>query len=166
MHFHSKGKHSKRTFSDGPPRPLLQFTATSHVAVQHATRRVGKPHLRLARALLLQVPPHAGERAARAGRRDEPMNGAARLGPNLGGGGAIMRLRVGRIVKLVRPYRAARRERVIARLVVVVPRVLVGDRGHGTHVRAEHAQQVDLLLALRVGHVDHAAVAFSAADVR
>ena len=134
--------------------------------MQDAAGRVREPHLRPAAAHLLQVPPDARKRAASPGRRDERIDGALRLRPNLGARRAVMRVRIGRVVELVRPDRAGRRARMVARLVVVVPRVVVRHRRHGAHVRAQHAQKVDLLLALRVGHVDHAAVAPRAADVR
>ena len=134
--------------------------------MQDTARRVRKPHLSLAIAFLLEVPPNAGKGAARPSRSDERVDLAARLRPNLGAGGAIVRVRVGGVVELVRPDRARRGPRKVARLVVVVLRVFVGDRGDGAHVGAEHPQQVDLLLALRVRHVDHAAVPFGAADVR
>ena len=134
--------------------------------MQDAARRVRQPHLRPPAAPLLQIPPHARERAARARRGDERIDSATRLRPNLGARRAVVRVRVGGVVELVRPDGAARRARVVPRLVVVVARVVVGHRGHGPHVGAEHAQQVDLLLALRVWHVDHAGVPLCAADVR
>ena len=154
------------TFGDGAPRPLLQLAPADHVAVQDTARGVRKPHLSLATALLLEVPANASKRAARPGRSDERVDPPARLRPNLGPGGAVVRVRVGRVVELVRPDRAGRVARKVARLVVVVLRIFVRDRGDGAHVRAEHSEQVDLLLALRVRHVDHAAVPFGAADVR
>lgn len=45
-------------------------------------------------------------------------------------------------------------------------RVRDWHRRHWPHIRTKHAQQVNLLLALRVGHVDHQLVAFRVADVR
>jgi len=77
-----------------------------------------------------------------------------------------MHVRIRRIIKLVRPDRPLRRARKVPRLVIIVPRVLIRYGRHGAHVRTEHQQQVYLLLALRVWHVDHAAVALGAADVR
>ena len=134
--------------------------------MQDAARRIRQPHLRLPSTLLLQILPHARERAARTSSRNEPIDDAGRLHPNLRARSPVVRVRIGGVIELVRPDRAAGPARIVARLVVVVPRVVVGHRGHGPHVGAEHAQQVDLLLALRVRHVDHAAVPFCAADVR
>ena len=158
-------RSGKSTFSDRAPRPLIQLTPADHVAVQDAAGRVREPHLRPAAAHLLQVPPDARKRAAGPGRRDERVDGAPRLRPNFGARRAVMRVRVGRVVELIRPDRAGRRARVVPRLVVVVPRVVVRHRRHGAYVRAQHAQEIDLLLALRVRHVDHAVVAPRAADV-
>ena len=155
-----------RTFRDRASRPLLKLSPAGHIAVQDATWRVRQPHLRPPAAPLLQIPAHARERAARAGSGDERVDGAGRLRPDLRARRAVVRVRVGGVVELVGPDGATRGARKVARLVVVVPRVVVGHRGHGAHVGAEHAQQVDLLLALRVRHVDHAAVALGAADVR
>jgi hypothetical protein len=134
--------------------------------VQDAARRIRQPHLRLPTTHLLQILPHTRERAARTSSRNEPINNARRLRPNLRTRSPVVRIRVGGVVKLVRPDRTGSPARIVARLVVVVPRVVVGHRGHGPHIGSEHAQQVDLLLALRVWHVDHAAVPLCAADVR
>lgn len=59
-----------------------------------------------------------------------------------------MRVRVRGVVELVGPYGVGKVLGVVARLVVVVRGVLVCDGGDGAHVRAQHLQQVDLLLAL------------------
>ena len=134
--------------------------------MQHAARRVRKPHLHPPVALLFQVPPDARERPAGPGAHNERIDDTLRLRPYLRARRAVVRLRVRGIVELVRPHRARRRARIVARLVVVVARVVVRHRGHGAHLRAQHPQQIDLLLALRVWHVDDAMVALGAADVR
>ena len=134
--------------------------------MQDATRRVRQPHLRLATALLLQIPPDARERAASTSSSNERINSAGRLCPNLRARGPVMRVRIGGVVELVRPDRAWQRAGKVARLVVVVPRVVVRHGGNRSYVGTEHSQKVDLLLTLRVWHVDHAGVAFGTADVR
>jgi hypothetical protein len=134
--------------------------------VQDATRRVRQPHLRLATALLLQIPPNARERAASTSSSNERINSAGRLRPNFRARCPVMRVRVGGVVELVRPDRAGQRAGIVACLVVVVPCVFVRHSGHRSHIGAEHSQKVNLLLTLRVRHVDHAAVSFGTADVR
>ena len=134
--------------------------------MQHAARRVRKPHLRAPGALLLQIPPDARERPARPSARDERVDRALRLRPDLRARRAVVRLGVRGVVELVRPDCPGRRARIVPRLVVVVARVVVGHRGHGAHLGAQHPQQIYLLLALRVRHVDDAPVAPGAADVR
>ena len=134
--------------------------------MQDATRWVRQPHLRLPIALLLQILPNARERAAGTGSSNERINNAGRLRPNLRARSPEMHVRVGGVIKLVRPDRARHRACTLARLVVVVPRVFVRHRGHRSYISTEHSQKVDLLLALRVRHVDHTAVSFGTADVR
>ena len=84
----------------------------------------------------------------------------------LGPGGLVVREAVGRVVKLVCPD-GVRDGLCEARgLVVVVHRVGEGNGGHGTDIGTQHAEQVNLLLRLRVGHVDDALVPARTAHVR
>lgn len=136
------------TFGDRAPRTLDELPATGHVRVQHTPRGVRKPHLRPPTTLLLEIPAHTRKRAARARRTHEPIDLAPHLRPYLRARRLIVRARIRRIVKLVRPYRIVQPPRVHARLVVVVARVLKRDGRDGVHLGAEHAQQIDLLLAL------------------
>ena len=134
--------------------------------MQDTTRRVRQPHLRLPTALLLQIPPNARERAAGPSSSNERIDSAGCLRPNLRACSPVMHVRVGRVIELVRPDRAGQRAGIVACLVVVVPRVFVRHCGNRPYIGAEHSQKVDLLLALSVRHVDHAAVSFGTADVR
>jgi hypothetical protein len=106
--------------------------------MQNAARRVRKPNLRPPAALFLQVPSDARERPAGTCANDERIDCALRLLPYLRARSTVMRLRVRGIVELVRPHRSRRRARIVTRLVVVVARVLVRNRGHGAHLSAQH----------------------------
>ena len=113
------------------------------------------------RAVLLEVAPDAGDRAARSDGDDDRVDLASvGLLPDLGAGRLVVRLGVGRIRVLV-GLEAARdllREPVGDR-VVALGRVRL-DRGGGDHdLRAVRAEHRDLLLAHLVGHDEDAAVA-------
>ncbi|EFY98819.2 hypothetical protein MAA_05958 [Metarhizium robertsii ARSEF 23] len=151
---------------DTRPRPLNQLPPRANIRVQHAPRRIGQVAPHPAPRHVLQVPRDAGESARRARRARERVHAPRRLGPDLRPRRLNVCAPVGRVVKLVRPDSVVEGLGVPPRLVVVVVRVVKGHGRHGVHLGAEEAQQVDLALRLRVGHVDDEAVPAGAADVR
>lgn len=158
---------------DAAAPPLRELPAGLDVRVQHRARRVREVAAHAAARGLLQIPRDARERAGRARGAREGVDGAGRLRPDLGARRLDVRAAVRRVVELVRPHRLRRVARLVPqalgvppRLVVVVVRVVEGDGGHGVHRGAEEAQQVDLALRLRVGHVDDQLVPPRPAHVR
>ncbi len=135
--------------------------------MQHAAWRVSKPALHAPFALLLQVARGARQRASGAGSGDEAIELAAvGLLPDLRAGRLDVRLAVGGVVELVGPDGVVEALGVPLGLVVVVLRVVERDGGHRVNLGAEHAEEVNLLLRLRVGHVDDTLVPLGAANVR
>ena len=114
---------------------------------------------------LLEIARGAGERASRAHRAHERADLAARVVPDLGPRGLEVRLAVHHVVELVGPDRVGQRLGEAPGDLLVVVGVHVGLRRHRTHLGAERAQQVHLLLRLVVGNHDHAPVAARGADV-
>ena len=115
--------------------------------------------------------PSAGERAARAGRADEAVDLAARSVPDLDAGRRLVEVAIGRVVELIGEPCAAGFARVhfvgdASRHVRIVLRIGVRHRGNEAHVGAGHAQRVDLLPALRLGHRDDRAIAAARAEQR
>ncbi len=158
---------------DAPAAALRQLAARLDVRVQHGARGVGEEALDAAGRGLLQVPRDAGEGAGRAGGAGEGVDAALCLRPDLRARGLDVRAAVRRVVELVRPHGVAAPRRLLAqalrvapRLVVVVVRVVEGHGRHGIHLGPEQAEQVDLALRLRVGHVDDQPVPARPADVR
>ena len=76
-----------------------------------------------------------------------------------------MALAVGQVVELVGPHRAGLL-RHPARDVHVVAGIAIRLGRHQAQIGADHAQEVDLLLALRLRHHDDAAIAARVADQR
>ena len=139
-------------------------------AVERRAQRIGERDLDVL-ALGLQPEGDAGQRAAGADRRDETVDLAAGLGPDLLRRGADMAVAVGDIVELVGPDRAVRlgpRHLLgqAARQFHVVVGVLVRHRRHLDQLGAEQSDRVLLLLALRIGNDDHGAVAERLGDQR
>ncbi len=103
--------------------------------------------------------------------RDEAVDPAVGLAPDLGPGALDVGLAVGDVVELVGPDRAVRllggellgEPAGIAHVVVGV---LVGHGRHQDQLGAAEEKHVLLLLALRLGHHDHRAVAQRVADER
>ena len=157
---------------DATTRALLQLPAARDVAVQDAARRICQIALNPAIADILQVPRDAGQCAARPRSARKRVQVPVRLRPDLRARRLDVPAPVGDVVELVRPDRATvrvllpRSLRVALRLPVVVVGVVEGHRRHGVHLGAQQPQQIDLALALRVGHVDDEPVAAAAANVR
>jgi hypothetical protein len=55
---------------------------------------------------------------------------------------------VGSVVKLVSPHAVGNSLRVVARLVIIILRVLVRDSRDWSHVCTEHPKEIDFLLTL------------------
>ena len=60
-----------------------------------------------------------------------------------------MGVRVRGVVKLICPYSVVKGEGIIPRLMVVVLGVIICNRRNGTDIGTQHAEKIDLLLALR-----------------
>jgi hypothetical protein len=121
--------------------------------------RVGADDLDV-RVALLQVAAHPGDRAARPHAGDEHVDAAARLLPELGPRGHVVRLRVRLVVVLVGLERPRDVLAQAVRGAVVAAGILGLDGRRADHdLGAEGAQEVDLLLAHLVGHDEHASVA-------
>ena len=88
--------------------------------------------------------------AARTRRADKSVKHAVCLLPNLRTGRTIVRIRIGGIIELVGPNRVGDAFCIVPRLVVIVLRVLVRDCGNGVYLRAQHAQEIYLLLTLAI----------------
>src|SRR5208282_3076411 len=121
------------------------------------------------RLALLEEIRDACERAAGAGRADEAVQLALGLLPELGCCRLVMAAPVGDIVELIGPNGAVRLalgELVRHALgnVHVIAGILVWDGGYQVKLRTAEPQHVLLLLALRLGHDDHGAVATRVAD--
>lgn len=105
-------------------------------------------------ALVLQEPDRPCQRPPRTRRTGERVDLAPRLSPDLGTGRLDVRLSVGDVVELVRPYGILQTIRIPLGLMVIILGVIESYRGDGPHIRPEHPEEIDLFLTLRVGHVD------------
>ena len=140
------------------------------VVVDRRAARVGERDHDV-RVALLERDADAGERAAGADRGDEAVDLAVGLAPDLGPGALDVGLAVGGIVELVGPDRAVRLlgGELLgepARVAHVVVGVLVRHGRHQDQLGAAQEKHVLLLLALRLRHHDHRAVAERVADQR
>ena len=131
-----------------------------------AADRVGADHLEV-RVLLAQISRDAGDRAAGADAAHEVGDPAARLAPQLGPGGQVVRLRVGGVRVLVRLERSGDLlGQPVRDAVVGLRRVRAHVRGSDHDLGAVGAQQVDLLLRHLVRHHGDHAVALQAGGDR
>ena len=80
------------------------------------------------------------------------------LRPDLGASGRLMRRAVGQVVELVGPDRAHLLGQAAAEMHVVAG-VGIGLGRNEAQVGADHAEEVDLLPTLGLGHHDHGAIA-------
>ena len=131
-----------------------------------AADRVGPDHLEV-RVLLAQISRDAGDRAAGADAAHEVGDPAARLAPQLGPRGQVVRLRVGGVRVLVRLERSGDLlGQPVRDAVVGLRRVWAHVRGSDDDLGAVGAQQVDLLLRHLVRHHGDHAVALQAGGDR
>jgi hypothetical protein len=136
------------TFCDRTSGTLHELSTIVNVLVQDATRGIGEPYLRLSIAFLLQILSNTSQGTTSAGSTNETVNITLGLFPNFRPSRNIMRIRIGGIVKLVCPYGVLKLLGVLLCLVIIVERILVGDRGDRMHFSTEHSEKVNLLLAL------------------
>ena len=151
---------------DRAPRPLLQFPSRCNVRMQHRARRIGQEALHPPIRHIFQIARDPGQRAARPRRTRKRIHLPTRLIPDLRPRALQMRPPVRHIVELIRPHRVLQALSMALRLMVVILRVLVRDRGHREDLRSEQPQQIDLPLRLRRRHVDDEFVALGATHVR
>ncbi len=143
--------------------PLDQVRATGPAGVDRPLG-VGADDLHVG-VLVLQVPPHPRDRAARADAGDEVGHPAGRLLPDLGAGRRHVRRRILGVVVLagLEPTRRLRRD-AIGHRVVGLGVVGCHRRGADDDLGTVGPQQADLLLAHLVGHDEDAVVAAAGGD--
>lgn len=154
----------KLTLGDRPSSFPLGLSILDQL-IKHAPWGIRQEPLYPPLALLLQEPDRPCQSPSRPRRTGERVNLPSRLSPNLRSGRLDVRLSIGDIIKLVRPHRIIQAIRVSFGLMVIVLRVIERYRGDRPHVRSQHPQEVDLLLTLRIRHVDDAFIPFTPTDV-
>src|SRR6266852_4408257 len=115
----------------------------------------------------LQVLSHAADRAAGAHAADEVRDPAFAVLPNLGAGGAVVRLGIHLIVVLIRIVRIGNFPREFFRHRIVASRIFGFDGGGADDdLRAESFQEIDLFLGLLVSGREDALVTTNRRDER
>lgn len=152
-------------FGDGTSANTLELLRLD-VLVQDRARRVCKPALDSALALVLEVSRRTSKGTSRASSCDEAVELASvGLSPDLRACRLDVSLTIGDVVELVCPYGIVQSLGMPASLVVVVLGIVERYCWDREDLGAKHPQEVNLLLGLGVGHVDDTLVVLGAADV-
>ena len=148
---------------DQPRADIVAQLAGLDHAGENRAFGVGQHHLDVGRDPFHEAA-DAGQRAARADAADHGVEVVVHLLPDLGAGGGLVDLGVGRVGELVDEEGADLAGDPLGEVLVVLGMALADVRAGHAHLGAQRLEVEDLFLAHLVGHDDDQAVALLSGD--